>query len=213
MPDDRPVYLDYNATTPVDPAVLDAMLPYLSERFGNPSSAHVYGYEAHAAMDDARRSVANLLGASPDDVLFTGGGSEGDNMAIKGVAFANLDSSPHIIANRAEHPVVLNTLSYLKRRFGVTSTIVPVDRFGMVDPDDIRAAITPQTVLITVMHANNEVGTIQPISELARIANEHELALHVDAAQSAGKLALNGTGILADIVTVAGHKLYAPKGV
>lgn len=208
-----PVYLDYNATTPVDPAVVTAMLPFLSERFGNPSSAHSHGYDAQVAATDARAQVANLLSVNPADVIFTSGGSEGDNLAIKGAVFANQGRAPHVVTTSIEHSAVLNTLTYLKLRFNTSFSTVPVDGQGMVDPDQVRQAIRPETVLITVMHANNEVGTIQPIPELAAIAADHSVMLHVDAAQSAGKVALDGISAAASIVTLAGHKLYAPKGI
>ncbi len=207
------VYLDYNATTPVDPAVVSAMLPYLAERFGNPSSAHVYGYDAQSAVQDARRQVAELLHAAPADVIFTSGGSEGDNLAIKGVVFAHHGRRPHVVTTSIEHSAVLSTLLYLKSRFDASFTLVPVDSQGLVDPDAVRRAIRPETVLITVMHANNEVGTIQPIAELAALASEHGVALHVDAAQSAGKIPLDTVMSGVDLVTMAGHKVYAPKGI
>lgn len=210
---ERPVYLDYNATTPVDPAVISAMLPYLGERFGNPSSAHPYGYDALAAVETSRRQVACLIGASPDEVVFTGGGSEGDNLAIKGTVFANLHRSPHVISTVVEHSAVLNTLQYMKRRFGIELTLLPVDGCGMVDPDLVRDNIRSNTVLITVMHANNEVGTIQPVHELAQVACEHEVVLHVDAAQSAGKVPIDLSTLRATLLSIAGHKLYGPKGI
>lgn len=209
----HPIYLDYNATTPVDPAVVDSMLPFLGDRFGNPSSAHEYGYDAQLAGETAREQVAELLGARPADIVFTGGGSEGDNLAIKGTVFARLDRSPHVITTAVEHSAVLNTLAYLKQRFGIAMTVVRVDGTGMVDPDDIHRAIRPETVLITVMHANNEVGTIQPVHELANLAQEHDVLLHVDAAQSAGKVMIDLRALPAAILTIAGHKLYAPKGI
>lgn len=209
----RPIYLDYNATTPTDPAVVAAMMPYLGERFGNPSSAHVYGYEARAAVEEARRQVASLVGAASDTVAFIGGGSEGDNLAIKGAVFAALERQPHVVSTSIEHSAVLNTLQYLRHRLGADFTLVRVDSTGMVDPDDVRAAIRPSTVLMSVMHANNEVGTIQPVEEIAQIAADHEVLLHVDAAQSAGKTEIDVRALGPALLTLAGHKVYGPKGI
>lgn len=209
----HPIYLDYNATTPVDPIVVDAMLPYLRDEFGNPSSGHAYGYAALQATEGARSRVAQLLNAPNADVIFTGGGSEGDNLAIKGAVFAHHGRTPHVVTSAVEHPAVLNTLSYLKWRFDADYTVVPVDSFGAVDPDDVRRAIRSETVLITVMHANNEVGTLQPVAEIASVAAERGIPLHVDAAQSAGKIPLDSQMDGVSIITIAGHKIYAPKGI
>lgn len=208
----KPIYLDYNATTPVDPRVLEAMLPYLREHFGNPSSSHQYGGQARAGVEEAREQVAALLGCAPDEVVFTGGGSESDNLAIKGVAEARHDQGDHIITSQVEHPAVLNTCHYLERR-GFHVTYLPVDGRGMVDPNDVARAVTSRTILITIMHANNEVGTIQPIGAVGRIARTHGIAFHTDAAQSVGKIPTRIDKLHVDLLTVAGHKLYAPKGV
>lgn len=208
----RPIYLDYNATTPVDPLVLEAMLPYLQEYFGNPSSSHAYGVQAHTAVEAAREQVAALLGCTPEEIIFTGSGSEANNLAIKGIAEANRHRGNHIITTQVEHPAILEPCRYLERR-GFQVTYLPVDRYGMVDPNDVAQAITPQTSLITVMHANNEVGTVQPITAIGHIARAHGIPFHTDAAQSVGKIATRVDDLQVDLLTVAGHKLYAPKGV
>lgn len=209
----EPIYLDYNATTPVDPAVVDAMLPYLTVRFGNASSAHQYGSDAHHAMDRAREQVATMLGAAPDEIVFTGGGSESDNLAIKGVVLTTLPRHPHVISTAIEHPAVRTTLAYLARRFGVDHTVLSVDEYGMVSPEAVRQALRPETVLVSVMHANNEVGTLQPLAEIARLTREAGVLFHTDAAQSAGKIDVDVAALGVDLLTLAGHKLYAPKGV
>lgn len=208
----QPIYLDYNATTPVDPAVLDAMLPYLKGEYGNPSSSHAYGARAHAAIENARASVAVLLGCFPDEIVFTGCGSESDNLAIKGIAESNHERGNHIITSQVEHPAVLATCRYLERR-GYQITYLPVDSQGMVNPDDVLRTITPRTILITIMHANNEVGTVQPIAAIGGIARAHGIPIHTDAAQSVGKIPTPVDELGVDMLTVAGHKLYAPKGV
>jgi cysteine desulfurase len=209
----QPIYLDYNATTPVDPHVVAAMRPYLEQAFGNPSSGHRYGRAAHAAIDQARGQVAMLLGATLDEIVFTGGGSESDNHAIKGVAFARRSWGDHIITSQIEHPAVLNTCRYLEQRHGFRVTYLPVDSYGLVDPADVATAITGQTILVTIMHANNEVGTIQPIAEIAGIARAAGVPMHTDAAQSVGKIPVDVQELGVDLLTVAGHKLYAPKGI
>jgi len=208
----QPIYLDYNATTPVDPRVIDAMLPYLREHFGNPSGSHYYGSQARAGVDTAREQVASLLGCAPGEIVFTGGGSESDNLAIKGVAEAYRDRGNHIITCQIEHPAVLNTCRYLERH-GYRVTYLPVDPEGRVDPNAVARAITPETILITLMHANNEVGTIQPLGAVSQIAREHGILFHTDAAQSVGKIPTRVDELGVDLLTVAGHKLYAPKGI
>ena len=208
----QPIYLDYNATTPVDPAVLDAMLPYLKGEFGNPSSSHAYGARAHVAVEEARASLAGLLGCSPDEVAFTGCASESDNLAIKGIAEAQRDRGDHIITSQVEHPAILATCRYLERH-GYRVTYLPVDAQGSVDPDDVSQAITSRTILITVMHANNEVGTVQPIAAIGRVTRAHGIPFHTDAAQSVGKIPVQVDELATDLLTVAGHKYYAPKGV
>lgn len=215
----NPIYLDYNATTPIDPAVIEVILPYLREHFGNPSSAHEYGRSACEAVDKARILVADLLGAQPDEIVFTSGGTEATNHALKGAAFAKLHGlfgrwakDAHIITSAVEHPATLQTCEFLKR-LGCRITILPVDRYGQVDPDNVRKAIDRKTTLVSIMHANNEVGTLQPIKEIAAVAREHGVLMHTDAAQSLGKIPVNVDDLGVDLLSVAGHKLYAPKGV
>ena len=208
-----PIYLDYNATTPIDPVVVEAMLPYLSEHFGNPSSSHSYGHVAHGAVDAARTQVAQLLGCSAKEITFTGGGSESDNLAIRGIALAYQDKGKHIITQITEHPGVLQTCRALERLHGFRVTYLPVDRSGRVSTEEVEAAIDDKTVLITIMHANNETGTLQPIAEIAKIARKHGVLFHTDAAQSVGKIPVRVEELGVDLLTVAGHKIYAPKGI
>jgi cysteine desulfurase len=209
----KPVYLDYNATTPIDPHVKDTMLTYLEEHFGNPSTTHAYGQSAKEAVERARQRVASLIGAAPEEVIFTSGGSESDNHAIIGAALANSYKGKHIITMSIEHPAVLNTCRYLEKRLDFKVTYLPVDKYGLVDAEGIRRAITGETILITIMHANNEVGTIEPIEEIGGIAREREIIFHVDAAQSCGKIRVDVNDLKVDLLTIAGHKLYAPKGI
>ncbi|MCK1544449.1 cysteine desulfurase [Bradyrhizobium sp. 179] len=208
----RPIYLDYNASTPIDPAVAAAIRPFLDEAFGNPSSGHWASIPAKAALEQARGQVAALLGAAPDEIVFTSGGSEANNLAIKGTFFALNRKGAHIVTSAIEHPAVLAPCRFLER-LGAVITYLPVDRTGRVDPEDVRRAITPQTVLISIMHANNEVGTIQPIEEICALAREHGIRFHTDAAQSVGKIPTNVGELGVDLLSIAGHKLYAPKGV
>ena len=208
----KPIYLDYNATTPIDPEVVEAMRPYILERFGNPSSSHWYGTQSKNAVETARNQVANLLNCNPDEVVFTGGGSESNNYAIKGVAFANQEKGKHLITSSIEHPAVIEVCKYLQQK-GFQVTYLPVDQFGQVDPRSVEKVITSSTILISIMHANNEVGTIQPIAEIAEIARSHGIAFHTDAAQSVGKIPTTVDNLGVDLLTVAGHKLYGPKGI
>jgi len=219
----RPIYLDYNATTPIDPAVFRAMHPYLGGVdqvdlgiFGNPSSSHAYGRVAHEAIDAARSKLAGLIGASPSEIVFTGGGSEASNHAIKGFVppkfMGAVRNQIHVITSAVEHPATLQPCEYLKR-LGCSVTVVPVDATGRVDPEMVRRAVTKATILITIMHSNNEVGTLQPLREIAAIGREHGVLTHADAAQSVGKVEVNVNDLGVDLLTIAGHKLYAPKGV
>jgi len=208
-----PIYLDYNATTPTDPVVVEAMLPYLTEHFGNPSSSHRYGHVAHEAVDAARAQVAQLLGCTAKEITFTGGGSESDNLAIRGIALAYQDKGKHIITQITEHPGVLQTCHALERLHGFRVTYLPVDKSGRVSTEEVEAAIDDKTVLITIMHANNETGTLQPIAEIAKIARKHGVLFHTDAAQSVGKIPMRVEELGVDLLTVAGHKIYAPKGI
>jgi cysteine desulfurase len=208
----QPIYLDYNASTPVDPAVAAAMRPFLGEHYGNPSSGHWAATTAKAALESSRGQVAALLGCHDDEVVFTSGGSEANNLALKGAFFARRDKGDHIITTRIEHPAIIEPCRFLAR-LGARVTYLPVDGTGRLDPDDLRKAITPRTVLATIMHANNEVGTIQPIEDCARIAHEHGVLFHTDAAQSIGKIATGVNELCIDLLSIAGHKVYAPKGI
>ena len=208
----NPIYLDYNATTPVDPEVAAVMLPYLQEHFGNPSSSHPYGRRTKAALETARGQVAALLQCWPEEIVFTSGGSESNNYAIKGAAFANRARGNHIITSAVEHPAVTEVCRYLAGQ-GFTVTYLPVDADGRVSPEMLVAAIRPETTLVSIMHANNEVGAIQPIESIASITRARNILLHCDAAQSVGKIPVEVPRLGVDLLSVAGHKLYAPKGV
>ncbi len=208
----RDIYLDFNASTPVAPEVADIMRRALETGHGNPSSSHWAGVPARRMVEDARTQVADLLGCAPQEIVFTSGGSEANNYALKGVFFASNKEHPHFITSSAEHPAIVAPLRFLER-LGAQVTWLPVDGTGMVDPDDLRRAITPDTVLVTVMHANNETGTIQPIAECAAIAREHGVRIHTDAAQSVGKIPTRVDDLGVDLLTMAGHKFHAPKGV
>jgi cysteine desulfurase len=215
----NPIYLDYNATTPLDPAVIEAMLPYLRQHFGNPSSTHLFGRTAHDAVEAARQQVAELLGAQSDEIVFTGGGSEASNQALKGAVFAKprglfgrWAKGAHIITSAIEHPATLQPCEFL-RRLGCRVDIVPVDRHGCVDPAAVGKALDRGSTLVSIMHANNEVGTLQPIRDIAALAHERGALVHTDAAQSVGKIPVNVNELGVDLLSVAGHKLYAPKGV
>ena len=208
----KPIYLDYNATTPHAPEVIAAMRPFLEEEFGNPSSSHFYGDIPAKAVADARGQVAKLLGCRPEEIIFTSGGTESNNHALIGVAEALANKGNHIITSQIEHPAILEVCYHLEQK-GIKVTYVPVDEQGMVSASEIERAVTARTILITIMHANNEVGTIQPLADIARIAKAHDILLHTDAAQSVGKIPTRVDELDVDLLSVAGHKIYAPKGV
>ncbi len=207
----NPIYLDYNASTPVDPQVLQEMLPYLKDKFGNPSSSHPYGVALKAGIEQARERVAALLGCAASEIIFTSGATESNNMVIKGV-IASAPRGSHIIASRIEHPAVLEPCGYLEKQ-GYPITYLRVDEYGLVDPADLEQAITPKTALVSIMHSNNEVGTIQDITALAKIASTCGILFHTDAAQSVGKVPVKVNDLGVDFLTIAGHKFYAPKGI
>ena len=205
------IYLDFNAGTPLAPEVRAAMAQMLEEPYGNPSSSHWASRPARQAVDEARIKVARLLGAKPDEIVFTSGGSEANNHALKGAFFRAVRRDVHIITTRVEHPAIINPCRFLER-LGANATYLPVDGHGRVNPDDVRRALRPETVLVSVMHANNEVGTIQPIAEISQLLRGTGILLHTDAAQSVGKIACNVAALGVDLLSVAGHKLYGPKG-
>jgi cysteine desulfurase len=208
----RFVYLDHSATTPVDQKVLEVMLPFFSMDFGNPNSLHAWGRKARQAVDQARDEVSRLINAEPSEIIFTGGGSEADNIAIKGVAFAKKDKGRHIITSAIEHHAVLDTCKWLEKE-GFDITILPVDEYGTIRPEELRKAIRPDTILVTIHFANNEIGTVQPIEQLGNICREQDVLFHTDAVQAAGHIPIDVKKLPIDLMTMAAHKMYGPKGV
>jgi cysteine desulfurase len=208
----RRIYLDHAATTPTRPEVVKAMMPYFTDAFGNPSSIYSYGQEAKGAVEEARTKVADLIGARSEEIIFTSGGTEADNFALKGVVYANEGKGNHIITTSIEHHAVLEVCKFLERR-GFRITYLPVDKYGLVDPDDVKEAITDKTILISVMHANNEVGTIEPVEEIGRIAKEAGVYFHSDAVQTMGHIPMNVDKLKVDLLAISAHKFYGPKGV
>jgi cysteine desulfurase len=209
----RPIYLDHHATTPLDSAVLEAMMPYLTDKFGNASSrTHAYGWEAEEAVHQAREQVAALINARPEEIVFTSGATESDNLALKGIARAYQDRGNHIITTTTEHRAILDACQALEAE-GFDVTYVPVDRGGLVDPEDVRRAITPRTILISVMYVNAEIGTIAPLADIGAVAREHGVLFHSDAVQGVGKIACNVDDLRVDLMSISAHKIYGPKGV
>ncbi|MFA5867318.1 MAG: cysteine desulfurase NifS [Actinomycetota bacterium] len=209
----KTIYMDHAATTPVDPRVFEAMTPYLTEKYGNPSSLYKVGQAAKRAVEDARAIVARAIGAQTEEIIFTSGGTESDNTAVKGLAYSMLGKKDHVITSAIEHHAVLEPVEFLEKTLGFKATIVPVDKNGLVNPSDVEAAITDKTLLISVMHANNEIGTIQPIREIGQLAWDRKVRFHCDAVQTFGHVPVNVDDLNVDMLSISGHKLHGPKGV
>jgi len=208
-----PIYLDHNTTTPLDPEVLDAMMPYLTHQYGDPASrSHAWGWVAEEAVDGAREQVATLIGAQPEEIVFTSGATESDNLAMKGIAYAYRSQGHHLITQETEHRAILDSCSTLEKD-GFAITYLPVDRHGMVDPEAVRAALTEKTILVSIMHANHETGAIQPLAEIGRIVKARGVLFHSDAVQAVGKIECQVDELQADLLSISGHKMYGPKGV
>ncbi|MGP8319596.1 MAG: cysteine desulfurase NifS [Methanosarcinaceae archaeon] len=206
------IYMDHGATTPVDPLVVDAMLPYFTDKFGNASSLHSFGQEAAQALEQSRKMVADSIGAKPEEIIFTSGGTESDNLAIKGIAYRNSGKGKHIITSTIEHPAVLNTCAFLENK-GFEVTYIAVDSDGIIDMEGIEKSIRDDTILISIMHSNNEIGTIQPISDISNLARKKGICVHTDAVQSIGKIAVNVDELGVDLLSISSHKIYGPKGI
>ncbi|AHM56544.1 cysteine desulfurase IscS [Peptoclostridium acidaminophilum DSM 3953] len=207
------IYMDYAATTPIKKEVVDAMMPYLTEHFGNPSSVHGFGRDVKKVIDESRDKIAKAVNAKPEEIFFTGGGSESDNMAIKGIAFAYKDKGNHIITSKIEHHAVLHTCEYLEKNHGFEVTYLDVDKDGIISLEELRAAIKDNTVLITIMQANNEIGTVQPVKEIAQIASEKGVFFHTDAVQALGNIEIDVKDLGVDLMSFTAHKIYGPKGI
>lgn len=207
----KPIYLDYAATTPTDPRVLRAMLPYFTKKFGNTMSLHGFGQEAKQALEESREKAANLIGAKPEEIIFTGSATESNNLALKGIALANKEKGNHIIISSIEHPCIMESAEWLKSQ-GFEITRLPVDRYGFVNPEDVRKAIRKKTILVSIIHASNEIGTIEPIEKIGKICREKEVYFHTDAVQSFGKIPINVNKMNVDLLTASSHKMYGPKG-